>query len=144
MKRKLKKIEVMIISRIFEAIGFKSYVEYLLGSRLEKMLKMNENQQTKGLIVVGDITAFVMQNMYKAENLIDTLVMSYLGKDENYVADMDADAYLAVVKDCFLSALPTVITDYIEASGIKKKLKSIMAQTKAQKETEDISKPEQF
>jgi hypothetical protein len=126
MGRRLKKRETMIISRILDDLGFKSYAEYLLGSRLDKVLKSQEDKKTKSLIIMGDVAAFILQNLWKAEDNIDALIKSYLGVNQEYVENMDSDEYDSILLDCLLTRLPKVITDAIDVSNVKKKISEAM------------------
>jgi len=126
MGRRLKKRETMIISRILDDLGFKSYAEYLLGNRLDKILKTSEDKKTKGLILMGDIAAFVLQNLHKAEGNIDALIKSYLGVNQEYIENMDSDEYDGVLLDCLLTRLPKVVTDAIDLITVKKKISEAM------------------
>jgi hypothetical protein len=126
MGRRLKKRETMIISRILDDLGFKSYVEYLLGNRLDKILKSQEDKKTKGLVVMGDVVAFILQNLWKAEDNIDALIRSYLDVDQEYIENMDSDEYDSVLLDCLLNRLPKVITDVIDIANVKKKMSEAM------------------
>ena len=75
--RKLKKKEVMIVSRILEDVNFKYYVEYLLSNKVEKILKSGQNKKEKIVMVMADVMAFVIQNIHKAEENVDLLICSY-------------------------------------------------------------------
>ena len=76
-QRKLKKKEIMIVSRILEDVNFKFYVEYLLSNKVEKILKAGGKKEDRILMIMGDVVAFVLQNIHKAEQNIDDLCMSY-------------------------------------------------------------------
>ena len=73
-ERKLKKKEVMIVSKILEDVNFKYYIEYLLSNKVDKILKAGQNKNDKIIMIMGDIMAFVLQNMNKAEENIDELI----------------------------------------------------------------------
>lgn len=125
MGRKLKKGEVIHISRILDNVNFKSYSEYLLSNKLEKILKSQEDKKTKIALVIGDIFSFILQNMHKAEENLDILAMSYTGKTKQEIEDMDGDDYIMVLKECFIAGIPKVISDYVDVGTLKKKLKEV-------------------
>jgi hypothetical protein len=123
MGRKLKKKEVMMISRILEEITFKSYAEYLLSNKIEKMIKSQETTKVKTLLIFGDIFAFVLQNMHKAELSIDNLVMSYKGLTQEGVDDLDVDEFVDALKEAFMGGIPKMLKDFMsENPELKKKI----------------------
>jgi hypothetical protein len=122
--RKLRKREVMTVSRILEDVNFKLYAEYLLNNRIEKLLKSKADKKEKILIVMGDIFAFIMQNMHKAEDNIDILLRSYLNLSQEQVDDLEIDDYIVALKDVFTAGIPKVIGEYVNLADIKKKMDS--------------------
>jgi hypothetical protein len=123
--RKLKKREVIMVSRILEDVNFKHYAEYLLTSRLDKVLKQNGDKKEKALIIIGDITAFILQNIHKAEKSIDDLLISYCEISPEELEDMDIDNYIQSLKNVFMAGIPNIIKDIVDVNDIKKKIKSI-------------------
>lgn len=130
MARKLKKREVMIVSRILEDVNFKMYAEYLLNNRIEKLLKSKADKKEKILIVMGDIMAFITQNIHKAEESIDELLRSYKGIDQDKVEDLDFDQYIDCLKEVFQAGIPKVISDYVNLADIKKKMEAAKEELK--------------
>lgn len=122
-ERKLKKKEVMIVSRILEDVNFKYYIEYLLSNKVEKILKSSNNKNEKILMVLGDVVAFILQNIHKAEDNIDALIMSYKKISQEEVDDMDEDIYIDTLKIIFMAGIPKVIQNYVDLTEVKKKLK---------------------
>ncbi|MGD9276511.1 MAG: hypothetical protein PVJ67_05040 [Candidatus Pacearchaeota archaeon] len=127
-ERKLRKKEVMIVSRILDEVNFKHYAEYLLSTKLDKILSKSEGQKEKVLIVVIDIFAFVLQNMYKAESSIDKLIMSYKGLNQTEIDNLEEDAFIEVLKDVFIAGVPKVIGKIVDLSEFKKKFQEIKAE----------------
>jgi len=123
--KKLKKKEVMIVSRILEDVNFKYYIEYLLSNKVEKILKAGQNKNEKVLMIMGDIMAFILQNMHKAEENIDALIVSYCKKTQEEVDEMDVDSYISTLKTVFMAGIPQVISDYVDLTDVKKKFKEI-------------------
>lgn len=119
--RKLKKKEVMIVSRILEDVNFKYYIEYLLSNKVDKILKAGQNKNDKVVMIMGDIMAFVLQNMNKAEENIDELIMSYKKINQEQVDDMDVDNYIGTLKTVFMAGVPAIIADYVDLTEVKKK-----------------------
>jgi len=119
--RKLKKKEIMIVSRILEDVNFKYYVEYLLSNKVDKILKGNGKKEEKILMVMGDVFAFVLQNIHKAEENIDALCMSYCNISKEKVDDMEEDEYIDTLKIVFFAGVPKVLESYINLSEVKKK-----------------------
>lgn len=124
--RKLKKREVIMISRILEDVNFKHYAEYLLTNRLDKVLKQNSDRKEKVIIIMGDIFAFIVQNIHKAEKNIDELLMSYCEITAEQLEDMDIDNYIANLKNVFMAGVPNVIKDIVDINDIKKKMNSVI------------------
>lgn len=124
-ERKLKKKEAMIVSRILEDVNFKYYVEYLLSNKIDKILKTGENKYEKILMIMGDVMAFVLQNMNKAEENIDELIMSYRNINQDQVNDMDIDEFTSTLKTIFMAGIPNILTDYVDLTEVKKKLKEL-------------------
>jgi hypothetical protein len=123
--RKLKKKEVMIISRILEDVNFKYYVEYLLSNKVEKILKSGQNKNEKIVMIMADIMAFIIQNMNKAEENIDALIMSYNKINKEELEDMDVDNFSNTLKTIFMAGVPKIISDYIDLTEFKKKFKDL-------------------
>jgi len=123
--RKLKKKEVMIVSKILEDVNFKYYIEYLLSNKVEKILKTGQNKNEKVLMIMGDIMAFVLQNIHKAEENIDNLIISYCKKTQEEVDDMNVDLYINTLKTVFMAGIPQVISDYVDLTDVKKKFTQI-------------------
>jgi len=124
-ERKLKKKEVMIVSRILEDVNFKYYVEYLLSNKVDKILKAGQNKNDKVVMIMGDIMAFILQNMNKAEENIDLLIMSYNKCKQEDVDDMDVDEYIGTLKTVFMAGVPAVIADYVDLTEVKKKFQDM-------------------
>ena len=123
----------MMVSRILEDVNFKYYVEYLLSNKVEKILKSGQNKNEKILMIVCDIFAFVLQNMHKAEENIDILLMSYKGINQEGVDDLDVDEYVDSLKIVFMSGIPKVIGDYVDLTDVKKKFKELQKDGKTEK-----------
>jgi len=123
--RKLNKKELMIISRILNDINFKMYAEYLLNIRIEKLLKSDMERKEKMLILMGDISAFVCQNIFKAEENTDLLFMSYLNITQDKIDNMEVDEYIDNVKNIFMAGIPKIINDYINIGEFKKKISEL-------------------
>ena len=102
-----------------------SYVEYLLSNKVEKILNAGKKKEDKLLMILGDIAAFIIQNMSKAEENIDALIMSYKKINQEEVDEMDIDEYLSTLKNIFMAGVPKIIGDYVNLTEIKKKIKSI-------------------
>jgi len=124
-ERKLKKKEAMIVSRILEDVNFKYYVEYLLSNKIDKILRTGENKQEKILMIMGDVMAFILQNMNKAEENIDELIMSYRNINQAQVDDMDIDEFTSTLKTIFMAGIPNILADYVDLTEVKKKLKEL-------------------
>lgn len=124
-ERKLRKKEVMIVSRILDEVNFKHYAEYLLSTKLDKILSKSEGQKEKVLVVVIDVFAFVLQNMYKAEASIDKLIMSYKGLNQSEIDNLEEDEFIEVLKDIFIAGVPKVISKMVDLSEFKKKFQEI-------------------
>jgi predicted RecB family nuclease len=124
-ERKLRKKEVMIVSRILDEVNFKHYAEYLLSTKLDKVLSKSEGQKEKVLVVVIDVFAFVLQNMYKAESSIDKLIMSYKGLNQSEIDNLEEDEFIEVLKDIFIAGVPKVISKMVDLSEFKKKFQEI-------------------
>jgi hypothetical protein len=124
-ERKLKKKEAMIVSRILEDVNFKYYVEYLLSNKIDKILRTGENKQEKILMIMGDVMAFILQNMNKAEENIDELIMSYRNINQDQVNDMDIDEFTSTLKTIFMAGIPNILADYVDLTEVKKKLKEL-------------------
>lgn len=136
MGRKLKKREVMIISRLLDKVNFKIYAEYLLNNKVDKLVKLlpehikenKENIKNQSALaslsvqLIGDVLAFIVQNMYKAESEIDELIMSYKNVTENDLENYDIDELTETLKEIFFAGVPKVISNFIDISDIKKKL----------------------
>lgn len=121
--RKLKKKELMIVSRILEDVNFKYYMEYLLSSKVDKILAVTKGQKEQAIILIGDIFAFIVQNINRAEDNIDELIMSYKGiKTKEYIDEMDGDEYIDSLKEVFQAGIPSIMKDYVDVAELKKKL----------------------
>ena len=125
-KRKLKKKEIMIVSRILEDVNFKFYVEYLLSNKVDKILKSGDKKEEKVLMIMADVLAFILQNIHKAEENIDALCMSYCNLTQEQVDEMDEDIYIDTLKNVFMAGVPKVITHYVDLTAIKKKFQETM------------------
>lgn len=123
MDRKLKFKELMLISKIFKDLNVKSYVEYLLGNKLEKLLKSNDTIETKQMIVITDIIAFIVQNMAEAETNIYKLFSSY--SDIEDIENMEADMVYDSLFNIFKGGIPSVIKDMIDLDDLKKKMSDL-------------------
>jgi len=123
--RKLKKKEIMIVSRILEDVNFKYYVEYLLSNKVEKILKSSDNKNEKILMILGDVVAFVLQNIHKAEENIDALCMSYCNLSQEQVDEMDEDTYIDTLKNVFMAGVPKIISQYVDLTEVKKKFQNV-------------------
>jgi hypothetical protein len=124
-ERKLKKKEAMIVSRILEDVNFKYYIEYLLSNKIDKILMSGQNKHEKILMLMGDVMAFILQNMNKAEENIDELIMSYRNININQVNDMDIDEFTSTMKTIFMAGVPNILADYVDLTEVKKKLKEL-------------------
>jgi hypothetical protein len=124
-ERKLKKKEVMIVSRILEDVNFKYYVEYLLSNKVDKILRAGQNKNDKIVMIMGDVMAFILQNMNKAEENIDDLIKSYKQINQEQVDDMDVDTYIGTLKTVFMAGVPSVIADYVDLTEVKKKFEDM-------------------
>jgi len=120
--RKLNKKEVIIVSRILEDVNFKYYVEYLVSSKIDKILKINGDLKAKIFILTADIAAFVLQNINKAEENIDLLIASYKGITQEEIDKLDIDEYLETLKEVFSAGVPKVISSYVDLAEVKKKV----------------------
>jgi len=143
MDRKLKKKELMVISRILERIDFKRYAEYLLSTKIDKIMKvykdgkgqndenkdskfkLNEDGKAKVIVLVGDLFAFIIQNIHKVEDDIDELIRMYKGYTQNQVEDLEIDEYLSILKVIFLAGVPKVMSNFIDIENVKKNMKAI-------------------
>lgn len=128
--RKLKKGEVIKVSRILEDVGFKHYAEYLLTNRINKILqtvdkKEKIDKKSIAIVILGDIFAFLLQNMHKAEDNIDKLIMSYCEINKEQIEDMDIDEYISALKEIFMAGIPDAIKSIIPIDDIKKKMNSL-------------------
>jgi len=128
-ERKLKKKEVMIVSRILEDVNFKYYVEYLLSNKVDKILRTGENKNERIIMLMGDIIAFVLQNMNKAEENIDALIISYKNITQEQVEDLDVDEYINVLKSIWMAGIPNILADYVDLTEVKKKFKELKKDT---------------
>jgi len=124
-KRKLKKKEIMIVSRILEDVNFKYYVEYLLSNKVDKILKASNDKNEKIMMIMGDVFAFVIQNIHKAEENIDALCISYCGLTQEQVDEMEEDDYIETLKTVFMAGVPKVIASYVDLAEVKKKFQSV-------------------
>jgi hypothetical protein len=120
-ERKLRKKEVMIVSRILEDVNFKYYVEYLLSNKIDKILKAGDSKNDKIVMIMGDIMAFILQNVNKAESNIDALFMSYKELTQEQVDEMEVDEYIETLKTVFMAGVPSIIADYVDLTEVKKK-----------------------
>jgi len=120
--RKLNKKEVIIVSRILEDVNFKYYVEYLMGNRVDKILKSSGDMKVKILAVTADITAFVLQNLNKADENIDLLIMSYKGISLEDIQKLDIDEYVDCLKEIFIAGVPKILSSYVNLAEVKKKV----------------------
>lgn len=123
--RKLKKKEVMIVSRILENVNFKYYVEYLLSNKVEKILKSGQDKKEKIVMVMADVMAFILQNIHKAEENVDLLICSYKKISQEEVSEMDIDEYISTLKTIFMAGIPSIISEYVDLTEFKKKLKDM-------------------
>lgn len=123
--RKLKKKEVMIVSRILEDVNFKYYVEYLLSNKVDKILKAGQNKNDKVVMIMGDIMAFILQNMNKAEENIDALIMSYKGITQEQLEEVEVDEFMDILKTVFMAGVPAIIADYVDLTEVKKKFQDL-------------------
>lgn len=123
--RKLKKKEVMMVSRILKDIDFKSYVENLMSTKVEAVLKTNEFLDEKIAMIMGDIAAFVLQNMHEAEENIDLLIKSYKKISQDQLDDLEIDEYLDSLKVIFMAGIPKVLSKYVDLTEFKKKLNQL-------------------
>lgn len=128
--RRLKKKEVMIISKILEDVNFKYYMEYLLSNKVDKILKSGQNKNDKIVMIMGDIMAFILQNVHKAEENIDSLIMSYSQINQEAVDNLSVDDYLETLKVVFMAGVPSVISDYIDITEVKKKFEELKETSK--------------
>lgn len=130
-KRKLRVPEVMLVSDILEKINFKHYAEYLL-SKMEKTLEADVTKlEIKAAILIGDITAYVLQNQSKAKTEIYNLIASYKSVQVAYIDKMDVDEYTETLRDIFQSGVPKILTavmnnqDFVNLNQVKKKFNDL-------------------
>ena len=115
----------MIVSRILEDVNFKYYVEYLLSNKVDKILKASNDKNEKIMMIMGDVFAFVIQNIHKAEENIDALCISYCGLTQEQVDEMEEDDYIETLKTVFMAGVPKVIASYVDLAEVKKKFQSV-------------------
>lgn len=127
MGRKLKVPEIMCVSRILDDLNFKSYAEYLLSNKLDKILKSQDKIEIKMGMLIGDISAFVLQNMHKAESNISSLMMRYMNLSQDEINDMDVDLYTETLKEIFAAGIPNVIKNIVDVEELKKKTSSMIS-----------------
>lgn len=123
--RKLKKKEVMIVSRILEDINFKYYVDSITKTNKLDIMTEGKNKENAVLTLFVDIVAYLMQNMNHAEENIDELLRSYKKMSQEEVEDMDVDEYVDTLKHIFISGVPKVVEDMIDLTEVKKKLETL-------------------
>lgn len=123
--RRLNKREVIIISRILEDVNFKHYAEYLLTNKIDKVLKQDGDRKSKMIVIMGDIAAFIIQNLYKADENIDRLIVSYYQIKQNECNELDVDTYIEYVKTIFMAGVPSVIKDFVDVNELKKKMQEL-------------------
>lgn len=115
----------MIVSRILEDVNFKYYVEYLLSNKVDKILKAGQNKNDKVVMIMGDIMAFILQNMNKAEENIDALIMSYKGITQEQLEEVEVDEFMDILKTVFMAGVPAIIADYVDLTEVKKKFQDL-------------------
>lgn len=129
MARKLNKKELMIVSRILEDVNFKYYIDTLLSNKVDNILSIYKGKEHQAIILIGDIFAFVIQNINRAEDNIDELIMSYKGiENKEDMNEMDGDEYIKNLKEVFTAGVPSVMKDYVDITEIKKKLSNMTKQ----------------
>jgi Mg/Co/Ni transporter MgtE len=130
-ERKLKFSEVMILSKILRQINIKSYVEYLTGNKIDKMLKstksLPEDQRKEAMsnnqkILALDVITWIASNMGESEELFYKLFASYTGEGIKAVEGFDFDKVIDVFQAIFSNGLPKIILNMIDAPEIKKKM----------------------
>lgn len=127
----------MLVSRILEDVNFKYYIEYLLSNKVEKILKSGQNKKDKIIMVMADIMAFILQNIHKAEENVDLLICSFKKVDRETIDEMEMDEYINTLKTVFMAGIPKVISEYVDLTDVKKKLKDMkddMTETTAKSE----------
>lgn len=118
-KRKLKKPELMLISRILDKLNFKLYSDSLL-KKIENGLNSDiESLEIQTALIVGDIGSWVVTNAHLAESEIDKLICSFKSVKQEYVNDMDVDEYIETLKDIFQSGVPKVLTSMMNNENFK-------------------------
>lgn len=120
----------MIVSRILEDVNFKYYIEYLMGSKIDKIINSNVEQEEKMLFVMVDVMAFIIQKINNAEENIDLLVMSYKNMTQDQVDDMDCDEFIDTLKTIFMAGVPKVLNDYVDLTEFKKKMDQLKKEPK--------------
>jgi len=127
-KRKLKVPEVMLVSEILDRVNFKHYAEFLL-TKIEKSLDADiEKLEIKAAMIIGDITAFILQNQCKAKLEIYQLIANFKGVKTDYIDNMTIDEYTETLRDIFQAGIPKILVsvmnnqDIVRMDDVKKKL----------------------
>lgn len=131
-KRKLKVPEIMLVSEILDRVNFKHYAEFLL-TKIEKSLEADiEKLEIKAAMIIGDITAFILQNQCKAKIEIYQLIASFKDVQAGYVDNMDIDEYTEILRDIFQAGIPKILVsvmnnqDIVKLDEVKKKFNTII------------------
>lgn len=124
-KRKLMGAELMIVSRMLDKMSFKSYAEYLVSNKVDKLLKMGEKKEQKIVLMMADICFFILQNIHKAEDETWELISSYSGKKVCDVKFLDVDEITEYIKDIFMAGIPKVISKLVDMDQFKKKFEEM-------------------
>lgn len=131
-KRKLKVPEVMLVSEILDRVNFKHYAEFLL-TKIEKSLEADVTKlEIKAAMIIGDITAFILQNQCKAKIEIYQLIASFKDVQAGYVDNMDIDEYTEILRDIFQAGIPKILVsvmnnqDIVKLDEVKKKFNTII------------------
>ncbi|RPI07217.1 MAG: hypothetical protein EHM64_00140 [Ignavibacteriae bacterium] len=125
--RKLKFKEIMIISKIFKEVEFNKYIEQLVTSDFDKILKEAGSLNSKQNIVYLNGISFIFSNMHLAETSIYELVGSYKEMNIQTVSELDGDIVINTFKELLLNGLPSIFKDLIniDMTAYKKKLKDL-------------------
>ena len=119
-KRKLKVPEIMLVSEILDRVNFKHYAEFLL-TKIEKSLEADiEKLEIKAAMIIGDITAFILQNQCKAKIEIYQLIASFKDVQAGYVDNMDIDEYTEILRDIFQAGIPKILVSVMNNQDIVK------------------------
>lgn len=136
-KRKLKVPEVMLVSEILDRVNFKHYAEFLL-TKIEKSLEADIDKiEIKAAIIIGDITAFILQNQCKAKIEIYQLIASFKDVKAGYIDQMDIDEYTEILRDIFQAGIPKILVsvmnnqDIVKLDEVKKKYNTIIESKKS-------------